>query len=205
MSNFKVLIGLCLLCTLAWGQSAVDLARQGRAKACDKDYAQALSLFEQALAKDSACVEAVLGKIDASGYQRKLDQAKQWVAGFPADSALRTLAEAHIKIWERNLDGAMTQLETLRDDPVVGFAAMYLMGHIKFMKREWDQSITLLQSAQKKSPENTDILFLLGDVYRVKNDASQVTEFWSRYLELSPKGNACHDYVNDYLLSMGGR
>lgn len=187
-------------------QSPAELIKQGRALVCDRKYAEAQNAFESALVAAPGNLEATIGKIDALGYLRKLSDVEAFIASqFASDPAKATIAGAYLKIWKRDYDGAAADLKNVAADGGDAYLVAYLSGYIQFIKKNWDQAIPQLEKAIQLNQSHSQSYFLLGDVYRIKDDAEKVTRYWGKYLEMVPKGNSCTDYVNDYLLKIGGR
>jgi len=189
------------------GEPPVDeLLKKGRALVCDREFGDAGNTFDLALASAPENLEAAIGRIDAFGYTRKISDAESFVkTQFASSPEKAKITGAYLKIWKRDYDGAAADLNGVTPAQGDAYLVAYLKGYIQFIKKNWDGAIPHLEESLTLNPVYSQAYFLLGDVFRIKDDAEKVTEYWGQYLEMVPKGNACAQYVNDYLLKIGGR
>ncbi|MCB1053662.1 MAG: tetratricopeptide repeat protein [Acidobacteria bacterium] len=182
-----------------------NLIQTGRAQIFDRKFSEAQATFEQALAQDDQDLEALLGKIDALGFQRKTaDTTGLANKHFSKSASKMQLVDAYIQIWNRQNGPASTALTALVDNAEVGYMANYLLGQLAIQNKDVDKAITYLTKSIGQNASYSESYYLLGEAYRQKNDNANVAKYWSTYLNKIQKSSR-YDYVNQTLLKMGGR
>lgn len=196
----------CLLCFLAstvFSQSTQEHLAKARSAICDKSYQTARTALESALAQQPGNLEAQLLYVSTLCYQKKQADAKQYSAQ-KASSEAATLLDAQVALFARDVATARRLLDGRRqthDD----YLTRYLLGYTLVVERKPDEALTHLKRAYEMNPSHPETLFLLGDLYRAKDQVSEVALYWSKYLEFMPPGNNCTNYVHDYLKRVGGQ
>jgi len=194
-----------LWCVMTLGAQGNTLVAAGRAQICDRQYELARASFQQALDQDGQNVEAMLGLISAMGYTRQLDQASKVIEQYlGSDSSASKVATGYMSVWKRDYGAAQSQLMPFVDDGKVGYLANYLLGYIKFLQKDNTGAVEFLKKSVAQNAVYPESYFVLGDTYRAMGDNKKVVEYWTKYLDMTPKGNNCQTYVSEYLRKLGG-
>ncbi|MCB1045309.1 MAG: hypothetical protein KDC35_20375 [Acidobacteria bacterium] len=194
----RMLIGLCCFSGLIWAQNPL---MEARSNICDKNYGAAKSVLEGYLATDPGNQEAQLLLVSTLCYMKQQSTAKQFAAQKAGTS---TLLEAQVALFERKVPEAKKLLEARlgkEDD----YLARYLLGYALVLERKSDDALVQLKRAYALNNRHAETLFLLGDLYRAKDQVTEVATYWTAYLEVVPGNNGCTSYVRDYLKRAGGQ
>ncbi len=190
-------------CGLSFAQSAQSHMMKARAAICDKNYAAAKTSLDAALASDPNNAEAQLLFVATLCYQKKQPDAKTFASSKTA-SGTSTLLDAQVALFSRDVSLAKDILNK-RLQKGDDYLTRYLLGYSGVLERKTDDALKHLKRAYELNSSHPETLFLLGDLYRAKDQVSDVAIYWSKYLELVLPGNGCSSYVHDYLARAGGR
>ena len=171
----------------------------------DSNFQGALEKFDAILTSHPQNLEARLGKMDALGGLRKLDEVQSYSKSKADSGADGFIISAHAKIWNRDMAGAKADLENAVAAAGDAYLAHYLLGYLKRRDREYDSAITSLNKALEANAAYPETYYLLGEIYRVKGDTNKVIEYWNGYLSRIPQSGERYDYVNAYLRRIAGK
>lgn len=128
-------------------------------EAATKDYTKALSLFEEA----SAVKQTALASIYTAEANLKAGQTQKAVEGYQnytsryAGSILTPLARLRLALIDEEKGDsakALSALESLKSDPVVGDTAAMEMARIYLKTSQKDKAETLLKEIESSSPKS---------------------------------------------------
>jgi len=182
---------------------ATPAIHQARALLFDRQYAAAQAAFETILATDEGNIEASLGRIDALGYQKKLEGAAQ-DSDKQKQETRASLVAAHLLLWQRKASEAKPLLDPLTGDSAIGYLAHYLLAQIATQSKDFEQAIAHLKASIAQNPQFSESYYLLGDLHRMRNEQNQLVPLWKTYLGLIARSSR-YDYVNSTLLKLAGR
>lgn len=175
----------------------------GRSMIFDRNFNKALTHFEGLLAKEPNNLEAILGKIDALQGMGKTTEAGAFMQNKGASTADSLAAQAYLKMWQRDIPGAKSGADqALQQDPD-HYMALYLKGYIAFREKKLDEAESLLKRSISANPNYSESYYLMGDIYRAKNDLTNLLKNWNKYLEMIPKQGSRFEYVNSMVQKLG--
>lgn len=192
--------------SLAAGDTEVEQQlNQARGLLYDSKFQAALDKFSAVLTNHPQNLEARLGKMDALGGLRKLDEVEAFSKTKSESGPDGMVVTAHAKIWNRDMSGAKADLEKAIAADNGAYMAHYLLGYLKRRDRDYDGAIASLKKSLEANANYPETHYLLGEIYRAKGDTNKVIEHWNEYLGRIPRSGDRYDYVNSYLRRITGK
>jgi tetratricopeptide (TPR) repeat protein len=193
------------LCTLpVWAFSDAKI-KKARVLHHNGQHAKALEVFDEVLKGDADNIEALIGRVDALGAMKKLEELtvmKTSKRGADKDEAL---VEAQIFLWEKNLPMAIKTLTAHLAAHPNSYMGHYLLGSVyASTKQGKDRARTHLQKAIELNKDFPESYFALGDLHFKASESNKARELWNKYLALVPKEGKRYEYVSNTLARMGG-
>jgi len=197
-----------LFASLAWTQTSKDLdekVKRARALYYDKQYPDALKMFDAVLAADGNNIEAQVGRLKTlKGMNNEsaitsFDQ-KRNKAATPDNHVLT----AQIKMMGRDFTGAEAILKQAVAQDQKAYMAHAMLGSIKKYQKDYMGAAPHLLAAIAANKNYTEAYFDLGEVYFKTNNAASAAKYWRMYLDMVPRTGKRYKYVNDKLQKLGG-
>lgn len=166
---------------------------------------KALELFDEVLAEDVDNIEALVGRVDALGALKKMEDLTTMRTSKRGKASESALVEAQVYLWEKNLPMAVKTLNEYLAAQPESYMGHYLLGSIYASTTQGkDKAKDHLQKAIKSNPEFPESYFVLGDLYFKDSKADKTREMWNAYLAKTPKEGKRYEYVSSTLSRMGG-
>ncbi len=174
-------------------KSAGAMVNLARVFIAEKNYAESLKLFENALLTDDKNFDALSGSISVFNRQKQFAQAHSKIDQYLAKNADRKDVSAalhylksDIFIAEKNTESAEVELKKAIESDENYLPAYSTYASLLIAKNQTDSAIEQYKKAVEKKPSAT-VYTLLGMLEEARNNAPEAEKNYRRALEITPE------------------
>ncbi len=193
--------------TLAPQSPAPDV-QMGNLRAMQKQNAEALKFYQQALGKDAANIDGLRGIMNVYLGQKQPDQAiaaaNAQIAKAPNVSGFYDLLGTALFVSKKDYQGADTAFRKSMEVDPNNFDAILKLGQAMVAEGSVDQALATYQEALKKNPRDAAICILAGEMYESKGSWDQAKAMYQQALTIEPDNALASNNLAYVILNQGG-
>jgi len=173
-------------------KSANAMVNLAKVLTAEKNYGEALKLYENALAADAKNFDALTGAIGVLNRQKQFAASHARIDEFLGKNADRKDVQAALHylkadtfLAEKNNDSAETELKRAMEADENYLPAYAAYASLLLAKNQMDAAIEQYKTAAQKKPSGT-VFTLLGMLEEARDNTSEAEKNYRRALEITP-------------------
>jgi len=189
-------------------QSSLPLVQMGNLRQIQRQYADALKSYQQALDKDPASTEAVQGIMNTYLAQKQPDQAiaaaRAQIAKSPNASGLYDLLGTALFQNKRDLKGADAAFHKAVELDANNGDALLKLGQVQAAAGSVDTALATYQQSIKDHPREIAFYILAGEMYASQSKWDQAKDMYQKALAIQSDNPLASNNLAFLMLQQGG-
>lgn len=176
----------------------------------EKRFDQADKAFDEVLKADPQNLDAMVGKTDILGFQKKIKDLQTYVSKTAKAQKQASLEQDTLEgiqmLWDRKIPQATDKLEkTVSKHPKKAYMAHYQLALMLYPQKKYSEALKHLEACLKIKENHAEALFLKGNIHMALGQTKELLDAWNAYLKLIPHQGNRYKLVSTTLNKMGGR
>jgi cellulose synthase operon protein C len=188
--------------------SAAPYVQMGNLYQLQKEYAEAIKFYSQALDKDSSSTEALRGIMKVYVAQKQVDQAiaaaQTQIAKTPNSSDFYDLLGTALFETKKNFSGAEAAFRRAIELNKNNSDALLKLGQVQVAEGSVDQALATYQQSIKDNPRAIEFYILAGEMYESQDKWDQAKAMYQKALEIQPNNALTSNNLAYLMLEHGG-
>lgn len=188
--------------------SAVPYVQMGNLYRAQKQFAQAISYYRQALDKDPSSTDSLQGIMNVYLMQKQPDQAiaaaRTQVAKSPNVSGFYDLLGTSLFQDKKDLSGAEAAFHKAIELDKNNSDALLKLGEVQAAEGSVSQALALYQQSIKDHPREIAFYILAGEMYESQSNWDQAKTMYQQALNIQPDNPLASNNLAYVMLQQGG-
>jgi tetratricopeptide (TPR) repeat protein len=188
--------------------SSAPYVQMGNLHQLQKEYAEAIKFYQQALDKDAASTDALQGIMNVYLAQKQPDQAvaaaRTQVAKSPNTSGFYDLLGTALFNNKKDLSGADAAFQKAIELDKNNSDALLKLGEVQAAQGSVSQALATYQQSIKDHPREIAFYILAGEMYESQSDWSNAKDMYQKALQIQPDNPLASNNLAYVMLQEGG-
>jgi len=188
--------------------SPAPYVQMGNLHQRQKQYAEAIKFYQQALDKDAASTDALQGIMNVYLAQKQPDQAvaaaRTQIAKSPNSSGLYDLLGTALFDNKKDLSAAEAAFHKAIDLDKNNSDALLKLGEVQAAQGSVSQALALYRQSIKDHPREIAFYILAGEMYESQSDWNDAKGMYQKALEIQPDNPLASNNLAYVMLQQGG-